>query len=293
MHGDARNLFGPSPVVGCVADNEPKYLEQALRLLQSWRWFGGALSAADFHVCVVDGVDERYRRLYEEYGAGIHIVPPVDLRNLTANKLRFFELPVVQDADRVILLDCDTIVVQEPLVLLQPVDFLAKIVDMPTVTPEMFSKLFDELDILLPPCNQHCTVKGEPIIPYFNSGVLSFSRKAISTLAPEWIRIFKILIERLELFGERPYFCEQASLALALAACGTSFKTLGNEMNFPAHLQDQPLDSAFAHIDPVIIHYHWLADSSGYLSASPYPHVDRRICQFNERLQREGKNGRA
>lgn len=276
-----------SIVIGCVADNSIKYLDQALRLLQSWRWFGGALALADFHVCVIDDVDARYRKKYEQYGATVHFVPSFDMRNPTANKLRFLELSVAQDAYRVLLLDCDTIVVQEPVGLLQDEDFLAKIVDAPTVTPGIFAAIFAELDIATPTYNQRCTVRGEPIIPYFNSGVLSFSRKAMSTIVPEWIRIFKILIERLDLFNDRAYFCEQASLCLALASCRTSFRALGNEMNFPAHFMDQPADYDFARIDPVIIHYHWLVDENGLLQTSPYTKVNERIESFNVRLSQE------
>jgi hypothetical protein len=280
-------------VVGCVADNEPKYLEQALRLLQSWRWFGGTLASAHFHICVIEELGASYRELYERYGATVRVVPRFSLSHPPSNKLRFLEWMEEKDYDRVLLLDCDTIVVREPAELLADEDLVAKIADAPTVTPDIFRKLFDEFGLPLPPADQRCTVMEEPIIPYFNAGVLSFSRRAMKSLVCEWIRMNRILVERMDLLGECGNFCEQASLALAVAAGGTKFKALGNEMNFPAHFRDQPPDSAFAHIDPVIIHYHWLADSSGYLSASPYPHVDRRICQFNERLKREGKNGRA
>jgi len=91
----------------------------------------------------------------------------------------------------------------------------------------------------------------------------------------------------MELLKESGYFCEQASLSLAVAATGTSFQVLDNDMNFPAHLSEEPLDSAFANTDPVIIHYHWLVDERGLLEPSPYPNVDRRIQQFNDRLLKE------
>jgi uncharacterized protein YegL len=58
-------------------------------------------------------------------------------------------------------------------------------------------------------------------------------------------------------------------------------------MNFPAHLREEPLDSVFANTDPVIIHYHWLVDERGLIEPSPYPNVNRRIQQFNDRLLKE------
>ena len=77
-----------------------------------------------------------------------------------------------------------------------------------------------------------------------------------------------------EELGGGAHFCEQASLSLALAATGTPFDTVGNEMNFPAHFAGLPLDSEFANTDPVIIHYHWLAHENGILFPSVYPKVN-------------------
>ena len=75
-----------------------------------------------------------------------------------------------------------------------------------------------------------------------------------------------------------------------MAATGTSFVTVGNEWNFPAHFRDEPRDSTFFVTDPAIIHYHWLADQYGMLESSPYPNVDLRIQQFNDRLRTEERS---
>jgi len=91
-----------------------------------------------------------------------------------------------------------------------------------------------------------------------------------------------MLLERIELLEGREGFCEQASLAMAVAAIGTRFTALDNRMNFPAHFRDRPPTSAFGQTDPVIIHYHWLVDDDGRLLGSPYPNVDRRIVIFND-----------
>lgn len=275
-------------VVGCVADNTVKFLEQAARLLASWRWFGGSLSSADFHVCTVDEVPESFRVKYERYGAKVHLVPRFSERHPPSNKLRFLELAEIQDADWVLLLDCDTVVVQDPSAILSAgADFVAKPADFPTVTQDAFLSLFRAFNLPMPSPEYRCTVNGEPTVPYFNAGVLAFSRHAMATLVPQWIDMNHRLIDQLELLGDCSNFCEQASLTLALANCGTTMHALGNEMNFPAHCVELPLDSDFVRTDPVIIHYHWMADKDGYLTRSPYPKVDARIQQFNERLREE------
>jgi hypothetical protein len=274
-------------LVGCVADCTPKYLGQALRLLQSWRWFAGHLASADFHICVVDEVDADYHKRYEEYGAKVHLVRRFSQCHPPSNKLQFFELAAARNSNRVLLLDCDTIVVQDPKRLIADADFVAKIADYPTTTHEVLETLFALFGVPLPARDQLCTIRSEPTIPYFNSGVLSFSREAVRDLVPEWVRINLSLVDRLELLKECSRYCEQASLSVALALTGTSFEALGNEMNFPAHITEPPLDSEFANIDPVIIHYHWLVDEFGLLDPSRYPRANRRIEQFNNRLREE------
>ena len=279
------------PIVGCVADNTPKYLDQALRLLQSWRWFAGSLADAPFHVCVIDGVSAEYRQKYERYGAHVHTVPRFSSAHPPSNKLRFLELPLFEDSGRIILLDCDTVIVQEPVELLCVEDFSAKIADLPTVTHDVFERLFPAFGLPLPDATERCSVHGEPTIPYFNAGVLSFSARAMFTLVPEWININRELINRLELLEQSTNFCEQASLSLALAKCKTSYRTLSNRLNFPAHCSGEPSDSEFAGTDPVIIHYHWLVDEAGFLQTSSYPAVTARIGVFNERLREERRCG--
>ena len=133
--------FHKSTIIGCVADNSIKYLDQALRLLQSWRWFAGDLADSEFNVCVVDEVSPEYRKQYESYGARVHIVSPFSYTHPPSNKLRFLELPVFGNAERIVLLDCDTVIVQEPIDLFTKEDFSAKIADLPTVTPEVFKVL--------------------------------------------------------------------------------------------------------------------------------------------------------
>jgi hypothetical protein len=57
-------------VFGCVAENTPKYLSKALRLVRSLRWFGGTLSNAEFIVCLVGGVDSSYQAEFDR-GKGV------------------------------------------------------------------------------------------------------------------------------------------------------------------------------------------------------------------------------
>lgn len=271
--------------VGCVADSSPRFLDQAVRLLRSWRWFAGPHADGELHVCVVEDVPAAYRDQFERLGARVHVVDRFVGRHPTSNKLRFLELADAKRADHVLLLDCDTIVVQNPERLFSGDGLTAKIADVATVSLELFERLFSGFGLPMPPADQVCTVSGEATIPYFNTGVVSLSSRAMQSLAPAWVHLNGELTGMFERLGGAPHFCEQASLSLALAMTQTSFNTVGNEMNFPAHFVQQPMDSAFARVDPVIIHYHWLVDGEGQLLPSVYPNVDRRIRGFNARVE--------
>lgn len=281
---------GAGLVVGCVADNNRKYLDQALRLLQSWRWFAGDLAQAEFRVCVVDGVPDADRALYERYGASVEVVPRVSTLHPPSNKLRFLETDAARQAERVLLLDCDTVVMQAPTKLLaglDSADFVAKIVDGRNIGHLAFKRLFAAFDVEPPAEDQRCTVTGQATVPYFNSGVVALSRRGMAVLVPEWIRVNDALIPQRELLGKSQFFCEQASLCVAVARTKIPFLCVGNEMNFPAQKTESPPESDLARTDPVIIHYHSRVDAHGYLQSSPYPKVDAKVARFNARLREE------
>jgi len=276
-------------LLGCVTENTPKYLAQALRLLQSVRWFGGKIANASFTICAIEGIDSSFRSQFEKYGAIVHIVPRYDAKSPVTNKIRFLQQKDVLDHETVILLDCDTIIVQDPSCFLSEKVFRAKIADGPTMTHEIFAVLFDFFGIPLPIQNYSCTVWGQPTIPYFNTGVLILPKSALSTLVPKWIEFTDKLIENMGLIAGREHFCEQTSMSLALAASEEPFKVIGNEMNFPTHFENRDESPLLHNIDPFIIHYHACFDAEGYVNGSKYPLANTRINQFNQRLRKENQ----
>lgn len=92
-----------APLVGCVAENDSRSLGQALRLVQSIRWFGGGLAGARVRVCVPGGIDPGFRRALEEYGAEVRVVPSS------------FKRDRENDHETPLWLECGTVVVQDPL----------------------------------------------------------------------------------------------------------------------------------------------------------------------------------
>src|SRR5215467_2657805 len=106
-------------VLGCVVDNKPVYLHEALRLLQSVRWFGGEAAKCDFILCMVGTADPLFSRRFRQLAAKVRVVQAYSEISPATNKLRFWQLPELASYQRAVCLDCDTIVMRDPLPPLQ------------------------------------------------------------------------------------------------------------------------------------------------------------------------------
>ncbi len=274
-------------VFGCVADNAPKYLSQALRLLQSVRWFGGTMSDAAFIICVVEGVDPTYRTAFERYGATVRVVQRFHPANPFPNKLRLLELPELESFGTTVLLDCDTITVQDVVPLLTPGVLQARIAGYPTVTTKTFRKLFAHFKITMPREGYRCSISGDPTIWYCNTGVVSFSTDVLREFLPVWRAYTIALCNEKSLLRTVNNMCEQASLTLAYCKHPIAFSELPLEANCPIPDDRASRNTAVLTCDPAIIHYHHRVDGEGYILPNSNPLAAKRIAAFNERLNQE------
>ena len=283
-----REALVPAPgrlLIGCVSENTPKYLAQAVRLVQSIRWFGGDVAGANVLVCVVDEAETAWADELRRWGAFVRIVPRFSHFHPHSNKLRLLELAEVESYDTIMLLDCDTIMVQDPSPFLSRGVFQAKMADLATVPHETFRRLFEHFGRVPPEPGYRCTFSGEPTIWYCNAGVLIFPKECLRRLYPSWSRYTSELARNLDLLGAASTYCEQASLTLAFTEQCPPFCELPTAMNFPLHQVESAAPREMTEHDPVIIHYHHLTDPSGFLAASPYPLAQRRIDVFNQKVR--------
>ena len=274
-------------VVGCVTEDTPKYLGQTLRLVQSIRWFGGELARARLVVGAVERIDPRAQRALEVLGADIRIVPRLELRNGPANRLQLFAELRDGNEPNFLMLDCDTIVVRDPLPLLRRDVFQAKIAPLPTVTHEVFERLFAHFGLKLPARTFTTGYTGTQTIPYFNAGVFAISADLAGRLVPEWRRFNAILAAEPALVAPCERHLHQAALALALAVSGIPVAEAGPELNFQINMTQYPSPTGYLDFDPFIIHYHELVDDDGFLLPCPFPRAQERIDRFHERLREE------
>lgn len=275
-------------VVGCVTENNAKYLGQALRLAQSIRWFGGELAKCRIVAGVVGDVDARARRSLEAYGVDVRVVPRFrPYNNPSANRLQIFDELRGSREQTFLLLDCDIIVVRDPLPLLRRGVFHAKIAPLPTVTHEVFERLFAHFGLPLPARTHVTGYTGTPTIPYFNAGVIAIPAPLARRLAPEWRLYNGLLAADPSLVHPCEKNMHQAALAIALAVSGIPTAEAGAELNYQINATHLPPPPGYLDIDPYLIHYHHLVDDDGFLLPTKFPRAQARIDQFHARLREE------
>jgi hypothetical protein len=274
-------------LIGCVAENDPKSLGQAIRLIQSIRWFGGGMADATVMVCVVGGIGAELRRILESYGAEIRIVAPLDARDPTANRLRFFEQAAGSEPAMLLLLDCDTLVVRDPLPLMRRGSLQAQIAPVPTVTHGAFERVFRHFGLDLPPREHVNEFTGTPTIRYCSSGMVLIPAGLAKVFIPVWRDYNLRMLDHLDLLQTSERHSHQASLTLAFAACPIPFTEAPVELDYPLNLTHFDPPPELYTVDPAILHYDDRVDAEGYLLASPYPLAQVRIEAFNRRLRQE------
>jgi hypothetical protein len=275
-------------VVGMLTENTSRMLTQAIRLLRSIRWFGGAFAGVRVVVCGVGALEPRARETLEALGAEIRTVARFHPANPTGNRHSLITEMLREPEELLFLLDCDTIVVRDPLPFLGVDAFQAKIAPTPTVSDEVFERLFAHFGLKKPPRSHIAPFDNAETIPYFNAGVLAIPKELLRVLAPSWRKFNVALADDPNLAAPCQRNLHQAALSLALAETGIPAVELPWAMNFQVNAPQITPPPGFAETDPVILHYHHLATEDGFLLPCPYPAAQKRIEMFHDRMRAEG-----
>ncbi|MFC7394397.1 class I SAM-dependent methyltransferase [Scopulibacillus cellulosilyticus] len=271
-------------VIGCVTENNSKFQERTLRLVQSIRWFGGSMAGVNIIVCIVDKADSSFVDELKKWGAFVRIVKRFSKAHPPSNKLRFFECPEINSYDTIMFLDCDTVIVQDPAPYIDGKHFQAKIANGCSVPHDVFKRLFKHYGLRMPRPEYRTSNKNQKTIWYCNTGVLIFPQPVLQSFFPVWKSLTKDLAGKRKLMKKSHFFCEQASLTLAFVKKSIPYKQLTNEMNCPTGEKK---------LDPVIIHYRNSITKDNYLRIKekhPNAHLVKRVQAFNHRLRDYRKN---
>ena len=270
----------------CVTEPEKKFLEQSARLLMSLRWFGGSVAQCHFVLGCTGSVPAEAAALFHRYRAEIISVRSYDTRHGPSNKIALLASPELAGCEFVVLLDCDTLIVQDPSTWLEPIGISAKTADLPTVSDNQLNEIFRFCAREPPPPLYVHELTGDACKAYCNSGVIIIREQHRRVFAAAWDRWNRLLLENSSLEFNR-FHTDQVSLAVAIDELGITFEPLPSEMNMPVHLEAHRYPLDWDSRDPIIIHYHWMAYPNGYIKSPRLRQAARRIATFNSRLRAE------
>jgi hypothetical protein len=270
-----------------VSENRPGWYDKVYNLVLSVRSFGGSLAGEQVVVNFVNDVDLEVARTLERLGAAVRVVPRFDARNPYANKLRMLELGDDFDFDVLVALDCDAIVVGDFREQVPADRVAAKPADLDRLTDAEWRRLFQALGVARPRKSVVATVSGEPMYPYFNSGVVFVPSDRCADLLRGWSEFSNRI---LDLFEREPdviprrwqFHSDQYSLACALIDGGFQVEPLPVTLNFPTHLRVHGalLDG---HAEPRILQYHKGIDQHGFLLRDRVELLNPYLDRFNTR----------
>ena len=165
-------------------------------MLLSLRWFGGQIADSPFILCTTGKLPLDTELFFKKYGAVITLVDRVSQEHGPSNKIRFFESSFLDEWDQILLLDCDTVIVQDPSAFLYTPGLSAKVADLPTVTTVQFQELFAKYGLPMPPESHTHDISGDPCITYFNSGVILLNSTWREKFVNAWIHYNKAVIDQ-------------------------------------------------------------------------------------------------
>lgn len=275
-------------LVACTAENSDSWYREVYDLVLSVRRFGGSLRDAPFVACFVDGVEPRYAKGLAELGADVEVVPRFDPRNPPSNKLGMLDVARSRDAEVLLMMDTDIVVVGDLSRYLVPGSVTVKPENADPYGPDVWRAVYRELGIAEPARSMVTTSSSQVSHPYFNTGVLFVPGEWCGRLRDAWAANVHAC---LDLYQRRPglvppaeeHWTNQVAFALTMVAEGIPQADLPVAGNLSTTAQVSPL---FAHqvTPPFALNYHNEIDAEGYLFRSPNARLNPLLDAFNREL---------
>lgn len=170
--------------------------------------------------------------------------------NPWCNKLQQLDSLAKEDFADVVLLDTDTLVLEDPPRIIGSVQ--AKMVDFSNPPTEILKSIYEEANITWK--DGYADIDGS-VTSYANAngGVYVMDKDSLLEISERWKHWANWLMKRKSAFGQFWWHIDQVSFAMAVAETGVNFEELDRRYNFPTQNHQQP-----ASLDrkPAILHYH-------------------------------------
>lgn len=277
---------GPRVGFACVTENRLDWAAKVHNLALSVRTLGGPAAEAPIVVNVVEGTDDRIRRLLEPLDVLVRAVERFDPRFPHANKLRMFEdLAGLGECDVLVALDCDILLVDDPTPLLSSTHIRAKAEDQTILADHHWLGIYEHFAIDPPARDCVMTSSGEVTYPWWNSGVVHIPGPLVEPLRARWaenvLSVGRLHEQQPDLLPAT-WITDQTAFALTLLELGLPFDPLPIWGNLPTCFPIQPTFLDTEPGRPIFVHYHHHLDGEGFLRASGLPVVDKRLQEMNE-----------
>jgi len=277
---------GPTLNVAAVAENRSPYAEEIVFLFKSLLLFGGHVANFPRIAYFIDAIDGDTAEELAKLGVVLKVVQTLVPSCPHANKLHAL-LDEEDEADMTVALDTDVVVARDFSQWLGKAAFAAKPADMNPISGDRWPKLLERLGAPLPPARYLTHHRAAPSPPYYNSGVLLVRKDVRRTLALGWRetidRVSQVLPTEPDLAGHA-FYTDQIALAAALARLDIEQLALPLDMNFPTHIQIDPVFHPH-HCRPYLLHHHHRFDERGTLLGCGYDRPDEALKQISQALQ--------
>ena len=201
------------------------------------------------------------------------------------NKLQQIPALQLRGCDIVVLCDTDVAFAADIRPWLLPDAVRARVVDLPNPPLENLERLYRRTGITaLPKLVPTAFAPAMTFETNCNGGLYVIPARWLDSLGAAWRRWSQEALSDREILGPFRKHADQIGFCLAMLALGLPFKPLPASLNFPTHLPSEvlvPRDD----VDPLILHYHWRTDPSGFLLPCGAPRVDAVISRINDTLR--------
>lgn len=272
-------------IFSCVVDDKPKYARQAALWAASLLIYG-AQNAESLVVHMVGEGDPELRALLGSWGIEVVPIKPFDARHPHSNKLAQFETGCLQNADYVVLCDCDLAFVAPISPWLRGERIRANIVALPGLPLARWKIIFAAANLRFP---MDRVLAGNDMLtlPAFcNGGLYIIPRALFAQIGGSWAKWDRWLLERTELMKPLQILADQISFTLACAELCLTINYLPIELNYHLGPDLESLNGGGrGNCVPRVLHYHNFVRPRGFLGQTNIASVNAAIEKINELIR--------
>ena len=266
----------------CVMDKKPKYGYQAVVWASSLIHLAGR-RPEELVVHAVDGGMRLFAAKLRGMGVQVVACKTHDARHLCSNKLAQMSSSALQHASHVVMMDCDTVAVEDLAPWVVGDRVRAKPVNTANPSYRHWVSIFKAAGLShLPAWGRASHVPDTTYRNNVNGGVYIFPQRALHAARQVWPKWNRWLLDHPHVLGPACGFTDQVSFGLTMEELNEEVDLLPVALNFSTHhaLEHVPDDNQ----SPLIIHYHHRLDADGFLMPTGRRSADLAIERVNRMI---------